>query len=147
MDDLKEKVCAIKENVGWKCEMKSRRTGYWTAIILIVSLVLMVFSMFASTDYAMRDQSITRHFFLLGLGMLLWLIGQVLVVRNEPLQVMRQMAWIDGGIGLVFILLTIAGKNQLQEVGREKYLISYGMIVLSCLISFIVLCCKKDFGL
>lgn len=125
--------------------MKSRRTGYWTAIILIVSLVLMVFSMFASTDYAMRDQSITRHFFLLGLGMLLWLIGQVLVVRNEPLQVMRQMAWIDGGIGLVFILLTIAGKNQLQEVGREKYLISYGMIVLSCLISFIVLCCKKDF--
>lgn len=62
MDDLKEKVCAIKENVGWKYEMKSRRTGYWTAIILIVSLVLMVFSMFASTDYAMRDQSITRHF-------------------------------------------------------------------------------------
>lgn len=55
MDDLKEKVCAIKENVGWKCEMKSRRTGYWTAIILIVSLVLMVFSVFASTDYAMRD--------------------------------------------------------------------------------------------
>lgn len=122
--------------------MRENRERNLAAVALICSLVFTMLSLFASTNYANREQPIRLHFLFLGLGVLLWGIGHYLLMRSGSVRELRQLVLLDIGIGVVFSLLAIIGKDQLQEVGREKYLISYGMIIFGCFIAFLI-CCRQ----
>ena len=106
------------------------------AICLIFSMWLIMFSLFASTDYAMNDQSIVKHFALLTMGILFWLIGQIIMVKNMVNQVCKQFVWIDLFVAIIFGWLFVKGRDELVAFGRQGYLLSYSLIGLGCSAGF-----------
>lgn len=123
-----------------------KASRYIIAVAFIVSFFFMVKSMVASTEYAMKDYSIIPHFIYLGAAMLAWISGQILLVNKKEKILRKQFFTVDIIIAVIFGLLIMRGKVQLYDMGREKYLYSYGMIIIGCLFPVLYNAVKNNRG-
>lgn len=111
----------------------------------IFSFILIVASLLGSTNYAMRDYSISFHYSCLGLGLLFYIIGHVMcMVTDKMKEVLEQFLAIDIILAFLFSCLAVRGYNNLMEIGREKYLFSFGCIIVACVLGMAICSHKKD---
>lgn len=125
-----------------KTVYNSRKTQL-AAGLLLISFGLMTASIFASTEYAMQDKSIWIHYCCLGMALIFWIAGQVLFLYAEQRTIFEQFLIVDAIAASVFFILTIAGRENLKEVGREKYIVSYLMIMLGCVVPILICFANK----
>ena len=116
-----------------------------TTGVYILSFLLLTAALFASTDYAMRDASIIYHYAFLGVGLLIYLLGHVMLNATDKMrEAAEQFLVIDIVVAVTFLLLAIRGYSNLEEIGRKKYLLSFGSIALISIIGMIILL-QKDY--
>ena len=73
--------------------------------VYILSFLLFVAALFASTDYAMRDASIIYHYAFLGVGLLLYLLGHVMLNATDKMrEAAEQFLVIDIVVAVTFLL-------------------------------------------
>ena len=108
-------------------------------IVYLLSAVLLVAAWHGSTNYAMRDVSITIHYLYLAGSLLLYIIGHVLHVVTEKLKdILEQLFFVDIAFAVVFSCLMIRGYGNLVEINREEYLISMVGIAIACVVGIMI---------
>lgn len=126
-------ILIYEKRENMKTVYNSRKT-LLAAGFLLISFGLMTVSIFASTEYAMQDKSIWIHYCCLGMALIFWIAGQVLFLYAEQRTILGQFLIVDAIVASVFFILIVTGRENLKEVGREKYITSYLIIIFGCVI-------------
>lgn len=103
-------------------------------LLFIISLVMAVNALRASTYYANYEHSVVPHLIYLALSAGAWAIGQLMLIHEGERRLYGQTIILDLIAIVLFVWLGIAGNQQLREYQREVYLISYAIIILGCAI-------------
>lgn len=107
--------------------------AFYAFVLYIIAFVFCIISVLKATDYAILDHSIIPHFIWLVIAMFLFIISNELYLKLHNKSIIYQMFWLNISLLVIFLLLTINGRTNLKEVGREKYIISYSIIIIGCL--------------
>lgn len=117
--------------------MRKEISKNFILIIFICAFFFMIKSLFASTEYAMQDKSIISHFIYLSLGIIAWSCGQIMLINKKEVFLFKQLALLDVIIAILFSALTVKGRIELYNMGREKYVYSYYEIIVGCLVPIV----------